>query len=67
MVDRDEDLEDFDTAAVRKGYVSVTPVHFDLTNYALLEEVKDWKLSLKRIRGVKDGEQSCHHRRHWGL
>lgn len=51
VVDRDEDLEDFDTAAVRKGYVSVTPVHFDLTNYALLEEVKDWKLSLETNKG----------------
>jgi len=46
VVDRDDDLEEIDTAAIRKGFVSVTPVHFDLTNYALLEEVKNWKLTL---------------------
>ncbi|HHW91286.1 MAG TPA: 5'/3'-nucleotidase SurE [Firmicutes bacterium] len=50
-VDRDDDLEDIDTAAVKKGFVSVTPVQFDLTNYALLEEVKNWKLSLGNLKG----------------
>ena len=38
--------EDSDFTAVREGYVSVTPLHFDLTNYRLLEEIRGWRLSL---------------------
>jgi 5'-nucleotidase len=38
--------EDSDFAAVREGYVSVTPLHLDLTNYKLLEEIREWRLSL---------------------
>jgi len=33
-----------DHLAVAEGYVSVTPLHMDLTNYALLETVKGWSL-----------------------
>jgi 5'-nucleotidase len=36
--------EDSDFRAVREGYVSVTPLHVDLTNYALLEAVGGWRL-----------------------
>ena len=28
------------------GYISVTPLHLDLTNYDLLEEVRGWGLDL---------------------
>jgi 5'-nucleotidase len=35
-----------DFRAVEEGYVSVTPLHLDLTNYALLEEVGGWGLEL---------------------
>ncbi len=38
--------EDSDFTAVREGYVSVTPLHLDLTNYKLLEEIRGWRLSL---------------------
>lgn len=38
--------EDSDFQAVEDGFVSVTPLHLDLTNYALLEEIRGWKLSL---------------------
>jgi 5'-nucleotidase len=38
--------EDSDFQAVEDGYVSVTPLHLDLTNYELLEEIRGWKLSL---------------------
>lgn len=31
-----------DFRAIEEGYVSVTPVHVDLTNYSLLEEVRSW-------------------------
>ncbi len=35
---------DSDHAAVGDGYVSVTPLHMDLTNYSLLETVRGWSL-----------------------
>ncbi|MBI2537310.1 MAG: 5'/3'-nucleotidase SurE [Gemmatimonadetes bacterium] len=36
--------EDSDFIAVKDGYISVTPLHVDLTNYGLLEVVREWKL-----------------------
>lgn len=38
--------EDSDFQAVRDGYISVTPLHLDLTNYRLLEEIRGWDLAL---------------------
>ena len=38
--------EDTDFHAVNDGYISITPVHLDLTNYSLLEELRRWELSL---------------------
>jgi 5'-nucleotidase len=38
--------EDSDFQAVEDGYVSVTPLHLDLTNYELLEEIRSWRLNL---------------------
>jgi 5'-nucleotidase len=35
-----------DFGAVDEGYVSVTPLHLDLTNYRLLEEIRAWDLTL---------------------
>ena len=37
--------EDSDFRAVQDGYISVTPLHVDLTNYKLLEAVKSWRLA----------------------
>lgn len=37
---------DSDFRAVNEGYISVTPLHLDLTNYTLLEEVAAWDLAL---------------------
>ena len=37
---------DSDFQAVNEGYVSVTPLHLDLTNYKLLEEIRAWDLTL---------------------
>jgi 5'-nucleotidase len=36
--------EDCDFRAVEEGYISVTPLHVDLTNYGLLEAVEAWDL-----------------------
>jgi 5'-nucleotidase len=38
--------KDSDFAAVEDGYISVTPLHLDLTNYRLLEEIQAWGLGL---------------------
>lgn len=35
---------DSDFQAVHDGWISVTPLHVDLTNYDLLEEVRGWRL-----------------------
>ncbi|MGD1044269.1 MAG: 5'/3'-nucleotidase SurE [Bacteroidota bacterium] len=37
----DTDLE-FDEAAVRANYISVTPIHYDLTDYKMFEAMKKW-------------------------
>jgi 5'-nucleotidase len=36
--------DDSDFRAIHAGYVSVTPMHLDLTNFDLLHEVKSWSL-----------------------
>ncbi len=41
---RGDDTSDF--KAVADGFVSVTPLHLDLTNYELLEDVRAWDLRL---------------------
>jgi 5'-nucleotidase len=38
--------DDCDYRAVEEGFVSVTPLHLDLTNYSLLEEIRGWDLGL---------------------
>ena len=38
--------DDSDFRAVDEGYISVTPLHLDLTNYGLLEEIRGWDLDL---------------------
>jgi len=38
--------DDSDFRAVEAGYVSVTPLHLDLTNYDLLSEVRSWALGV---------------------
>jgi 5'-nucleotidase len=38
--------EDTDFHAVEEGYISVTPLHLDLTNYGLLADVASWDLDL---------------------
>jgi 5'-nucleotidase len=38
--------EDSDFQAIKDGFISVTPLHVDLTNYQLLETVRAWRLSV---------------------
>ncbi len=37
---------DSDFQAIEDGFISVTPLHLDLTNYRLLEEIRAWDLKL---------------------
>ncbi len=40
----DTDLE-FDQAAVRKNYISVSPIQYDLTDYAMMDVLNRWNLN----------------------
>lgn len=35
--------EDTDIEAVEKGFISVTPIHYDLTAYEYLEQLRQWR------------------------
>jgi len=35
--------EDADIGAIRKNYISITPIHCDMTNYDFIEILKQWK------------------------
>lgn len=35
---------EFDVKAVEENYISVTPIHYDLTDYIMYEEMKKWKM-----------------------
>lgn len=43
-MDRWEGGKEADFYAISKGYISITPLHLDLTNYSSMEELKGWKL-----------------------
>jgi 5'-nucleotidase len=38
--------EESDHQAVHEGYISVTPLHMDLTSYGLMETVRGWSLEI---------------------
>jgi 5'-nucleotidase len=39
-----ESVEGTDTEMVAKNYISITPIHFDLTDYKTLADLKDWDI-----------------------
>ncbi len=41
LIDDNNEAEDADTRAIREGYISVTPIHFPLTNDNILPELKN--------------------------
>ncbi|MGI6584348.1 MAG: 5'/3'-nucleotidase SurE [Lutisporaceae bacterium] len=43
---QDEMGEETDIYAIRKGYVSLTPIHIDLTSYEAIIKICGWNLSL---------------------
>jgi len=40
-----DNSEGSDVAALKQGKISVTPIHFDLTNYNIMPLIEEWKLS----------------------
>jgi 5'-nucleotidase len=43
-----EPLEGTDFWAIKHGYVSITPLKLDLTDYTLMDSVRGWNLQLAR-------------------
>jgi len=43
VIENNEGIET-DVGAIKNGYISITPLHLDLTNYPLIEEIKKWKI-----------------------
>jgi 5'-nucleotidase len=52
LLEVDKEIET-DQAAIKKNYVSVTPIHFDLTDYATYNKMKNWKIE-DLLNGKKD-------------
>lgn len=43
LIEIDKEVE-FDQVAIKKNFVSVSPIHFDLTDYDTFEKMKTWNL-----------------------
>ncbi len=43
LLDSDPDVDD---VAVMEQYIAITPIHFDLTNYKAMDELRKWKIEL---------------------
>ena len=37
-----------DVVAVRERYISITPIHYELTDRAMMEEMQSWDIALLR-------------------
>jgi 5'-nucleotidase len=42
-IDNDERT---DIVSVKDGFISITPIHFDLTDYETVEKLKEWKIDI---------------------
>lgn len=55
IVEVDEGLNT-DVAVVKRKFISITPIHIDLTNYKLMKILEKWDFDVQEILGVeKDG------------
>jgi 5'-nucleotidase len=53
-----ENAEDSDCKAVLDGYVSITPLHLDLTNHSVIDMIKSWEFKpTTRLKGKKQTGQ----------
>lgn len=39
-----ENQADTDIAVVKQGHIAITPIHFDLTNFAIMDMIKQWPI-----------------------
>jgi 5'-nucleotidase len=46
IVENREQDADTDVFAVNEGYVSLTPIHYDMTRYDFLDSLNSWDLRL---------------------
>lgn len=51
LAEADRDLE-ADQYAVKNNYVSITPIHFDLSDYETYEEMKSW--NIEKVNNIKE-------------
>jgi 5'-nucleotidase len=47
MMEVDKELE-FDQVAIKKNFVAVTPIHFDLTDYETYDKLKTWNIETSK-------------------
>ncbi len=52
-----QDLEGTDFHAVENGYVSVTPLHLDLTNYAAFDRLRQWQFDYDIVDGLAEDKR----------
>ena len=45
VVDKSGD-ETIDVSAVALGYISITPIHYDLTNFKILDDIRNWGIEI---------------------
>ena len=43
--DVNADDPDTDTAAIKKGYITITPIQIDVTHYGFMSELKNWPIN----------------------
>jgi 5'-nucleotidase len=48
---------DSDHVLLRRGYVTITPIHLDVTHYAALEQLRHWEPALENGRWQKPGRR----------
>lgn len=52
LMDVDQSI-DLDQAAIKNNYVSVSPIHFDLSDYQTFDKMKEWKIE-NLLNGKRD-------------
>lgn len=54
FINLDNDLS-YDEYAVKNNFISITPIHFDLTDYEVYEKIKDWNLEESFLNTSPEG------------
>jgi len=43
--------EDSDSAAVSRNFISITPLHYDMTDHAFVDQLREWDITLREPDG----------------